>query len=424
MKPKLKPFIPFFGMFGISVVLMYFIVNIINFPNQIKLTENIEHKLRFNSPFSATIVSDAINVLKVNNKPVEGNIKVTLNDTLTIESAQACTAQMTLNAFGFPIKRVTLDIMPELEIVPCGLTVGVEINTDGVMVLGTGAVKMEDGSAYSPSEGKLESGDLILDVNGQNLNNKTDLIHAVENSESDLELRIKRDNTTMTTTVSPIKSAADNQKKIGVWVRDATRGIGTITYYNPVSQKFGALGHGILDVDTKKLMTVKNGTIMEARVTDIKKGSKGSPGELVGELHSNATLGQIKLNTPYGIYGAMDLTGVSKITHKKLPIAMQDQVHEGPAVIYSDVDSEIREYDVYIENVNRFSNDETKGMVLRITDPALLRKTNGIVQGMSGSPIIQNDKVIGAITHVFVQDPAKGYGIFIENMLHEENNIY
>ena len=162
---------------------------------------------------------------------------------------------------------------------------------------------------------------------------------------------------------------------------------------------------------------------MEARITDIKKGGKGSPGELVGELHSDATLGQININTPFGIYGAMDLLGVSKINHEMIPIALQDQVHEGPATIYSNVDLEIKPYDVFIENVNRFSNDETKGMVIRITDPTLLRKTNGIVQGMSGSPIIQNEKLIGAVTHVFVQDPSKGYGIFIENMLRQENNI-
>jgi len=423
MKPRFKSLIPFIGTIGISAVLIYFIFNIINFPNQINLTENIEHKLSFNSPFSATIEADSVNVLKVNDQPVDGNINVTLRDPLTIESSKAGTAQMTLSAFGMPIKRVTLDILPVIEVVPCGLTVGVEIKTDGVMVLGTGSVTTKDGATYNPSVGKLESGDLIVDANGEPLNDKTDLINAVEQSQSDLELKFKRNNTLLTTTISPVKSLQDNQNKIGVYVRDATRGIGTITYYNPVSQKFGALGHGILDVDTRQLMSVKEGTIMEAQITDIKKGDKGSPGELIGELHSNVTLGDIKINTPYGIYGSMDLMGVNKLTAQKMPIALQDQVHDGPAVIYSNVDSEIKQYDVYIENVNRFSNDETKGMILRITDPALLRKTNGIVQGMSGSPIVQDGKIIGAVTHVFVQDPTKGYGIFIENMLRQENTI-
>ena len=423
MKPRLKPLLPFIGMLGISAVLIYFIFNIISFPNEIKLTENIEHKLNFNSPFSATIEPDNINALRVNSRPVEGNISVALREPLTIESEQAGKAQMTLNAFGMPIKRVTLDILPEIEIVPCGLTVGVQISTDGVMVLGTGTVKTKEGGACKPSEGKLESGDLILDANGEPLNKKEDLIEAIVKSQSDLELKFKRNNSLLTTNISPVKSKDDDLNKIGVWVRDATRGIGTITYYNPGSQKFGALGHGILDVDTKQLMSVKEGVIMEAHITNIKKGDKGSPGELVGELHADVTLGNIKINTPYGIYGSMDLMGVNKLTNEKIPIALQDQVHEGPAVIYSNVDTEIKQYDVYIENVNRFSNDETKGMILRITDPALLRKTNGIVQGMSGSPIIQDGKIIGAVTHVFVQDPTKGYGIFIENMLRQENNI-
>jgi len=415
MKPKLKPLLPFIGTLGISILLIYFIINIINFPNEINLTENIEHRLSFNSPFSATIEPDAVTVLKVNNQPVDGNISVTLRDPLTIQSAQAGKAQMTLNAFGMPIKRVTLDILPEIEVVPCGLTVGVQIKTDGVMVLGTGPVKTKEGDC-KPSEGKLESGDLILDVDGKPLNKKEDLISAVENSQSDLELKIKRNNLLLTTNISPVKSNED-KNKLGIWVRDATRGIGTITYYNPGSKKFGALGHGILDVDTKQLMTVKEGSIMEAHITAIKKGDKGSPGELVGELHSEVTLGSIKANTPYGIYGSMDLMGVNKLVNKQMPIALQDQVHEGPAVIYSNVDSEIKQYDIYIENVNRFSNDETKGMILRITDPALLRKTNGIVQGMSGSPVIQNGRLIGAITHVFINDPTQGYAIFIEWML-------
>jgi stage IV sporulation protein B len=330
---------------------------------------------------------------------------------------------MTLSAFGLPIKRVQLDILPEIEIVPCGLTVGVHINTDGVLVLGTEKITTGDGQALDPCEGKLLSGDLILNANGESLGDKKDLKAAVEKSEGDLELTVKRNDSLLTTTISPAKSAADNQLKIGAWVRDATQGIGTITYFNPQTRVFGALGHGILDVDTKRLMTVKNGVIMEAQITNVKKGGKGDPGELKGVLHSKSSLGEIKANTPYGIYGFIDIAGMSKIGHEKMPVGLQDQVHEGPATIYSDVDDTIKEYDVFIESVNRFTNDETKGMVLRITDQSLLRKTNGIVQGMSGSPIIQDGRIIGAVTHVFVRDPTKGYGIFIENMLKQEKML-
>jgi stage IV sporulation protein B len=420
---KIKTIVPFMGMFSISLAMFYFLFSIVNFPNHIQLSEKTLHNLKFNSPFSAKIESDTIGALKVNSKPVEGDISVDLNGSLTIQSEDPGTAQMTLSAFGLPIKRVQLDILPEIEIVPCGLTVGVRINTDGVLVLGTGKVESEDGSSYNPCEGKLISGDLILNANGEYLSNKNDLQKAVADSTTPIELTVKRDNELITTTVSPAKSAEDQKNKLGVWVRDATQGIGTITYFNPQTRVFGALGHGILDVDTKKLMTVKDGSIMEANITDVKKGGKGEPGELVGVLQSKSVLGDIKVNTPYGIYGFIDISGMGKITHEKMSIGLQDQVHEGPATIYSDVDDEIKEYDVFIESVNRFSNDETKGMVIRITDPSLLRKTNGIVQGMSGSPIMQDGKIIGAVTHVFVRDPTKGYGIFIENMLKQERTL-
>ncbi|MDR1914876.1 MAG: hypothetical protein LBQ68_10415, partial [Clostridiales bacterium] len=268
-----KFLVPFVGFFSFSAILIYFLFNIINFPNEIKLTENIEHSLNFNSPFTATITPDSVSALKVNNKPVSENINVSLNDSITIESKETGTAQMTLSAFGLPLKRVTLDIMPEIEIVPCGLTVGVEINTDGVMVLATGSITTADGKSYNPSEGKLTSGDLILDVNGKTLENKWDLSNAVKDADSQLELRVKRDDTLFNTTISPVKSVEDNQNKIGAWVRDATRGIGTVTYYNPANQAFGALGHGILDVDTKQLMSVRDGKIMEAKITSVKKGA-------------------------------------------------------------------------------------------------------------------------------------------------------
>jgi stage IV sporulation protein B len=411
------------GMFTISMILFYFAFSIINFPNEINLTEKTLHSLAFKGPFTATIEPETISALNVNSKPVEGTINISLSEDFTIESQETGTAQMTLSAFGIPIKKVTLDILPDIEIVPCGLTVGVHINTDGILVLGTDKVNAEDGTSCAPSEGKLLSGDIILDANGESLSNKEELIAAVINSDSEVELKVKRNDTLLTTIVTPVKSAKDNKNKLGVWVRDTTQGIGTITYFNPSTRVFGALGHGILDVDTKKLMSVKDGIITEAKITEVKKGGKGAPGELVGTPQNKAVLGEIKINTPYGIYGFMDIIGMSKVGHEKMKIGLQDQVHEGPATIYSNVDSDISMYDVFIESVNKFSNDETKGMVIRITDPSLLRKTNGIVQGMSGSPIIQDDRIIGAVTHVFVRDPSKGYGIFIENMLKQEKNL-
>ena len=208
---------------------------------------------------------------------------------------------------------------------------------------------------------------------------------------------------------------------IGSWVRDSTQGIGTITYINPATNSFGALGHGIMDVDTKRLMSVKNGYITAARIVSVKKGARGTPGELVGEIQIGQVLGQIKTNSPYGIYGIFD-GSLEHTDDQLMRVAKQDQIEEGPAIIRTNVvNNEVTDYEIYIDSVNRFSTDDTKGMVIRITDEALLSQTGGIVQGMSGSPIIQNGKLIGAVTHVFVQEPTKGYGIFIENMIRQDN---
>ena len=326
---------------------------------------------------------------------------------------------MTLKAFGMPIKSMSVNVFQDMEVIPWGRTVGVRIDTNGVLVLGTGVVTDTRGTSQNRVEGILKSGDLILRADGKFLNNKEDLQTAVRDSADSMTLVIQRDGKRSETVVYPV-TGQSGQKNIGVWVRDSTQGIGTITYYNPKTHKFAALGHGIMDVDTKKLMIIKSGELWPSDIYDIKKGRKGAPGELVGKMQSHLIFGRVKANSSMGIFGVIEMTqDIPKATMK---IALQNRVHEGPAKIRSNISgSEINEYDVYIESVNRYSQDSSRGMVLRITDPRLLSKTGGIVQGMSGSPIIQDERLIGAITHVFVQDPSKGYGIFIENMIKQEN---
>ena len=410
--------------FILSVYAAVCAMHILDFPGEIRLTENTEHRLAFQAPLRATITSDTVEALMVNHHFAEGPIRVNLQDPVWIESVGSGTATMTLSAFGFPLREVTLDILPNLKVVPGGITVGVRINTDGVMVLGTGAVTDINGNQHNPSYGKLRAGDLILSANGRDLTSKEDLVAAIAESNDTLTLQIKRDNETSWTTINPIESGRGNM--IGSWVRDSTQGIGTITYFNPSTGTFGALGHGIMDVDTKKLMSVKSGYITAARITSIKKGARGKPGELVGEIETNNILGKVKTNSPVGIYGEMTESGIlytqpiEKDEHLVL-VAKQDQIEEGPAIIRTNVvENEVREFTIYIDSVNRFTTDDTKSMVIRITDPELLKLTGGIVQGMSGSPILQNGKLIGAVTHVFVQDPTKGYGIFIENMIRQD----
>ena len=400
---------------------IYILMTVILFPSKVNVLQGNSQNISFKLPFTVTFEEDAVAVLNINQKPISENINI--EQEITINASEVGLTEMTLNAFGVPVKKIKLEVLPDIEVIPSGKTVGIRINTDGVLVLGTGTVSDEDGKSRNLSGGVFRSGDLIVSANGRTLSNKEDLIKAVNESDDEISFRIKRNEEIIEERIKPIKSKDGNGNKIGVWVRDSTQGIGTITYYNPKTNNFAALGHGILDIDTKQLMSIKDGKIMPSEISSIKEGKKGTPGELVGNIHTSEQLGEIKINTNFGVYGSVG--GDSEIAKgEAVKIALQDNIYVGPATIRSNVEKgNVEEYDVYIEKVNRYSSDETKGMIVRITDPKLLSKTSGIVQGMSGSPIIQDGKLVGAVTHVFVQDPTKGYGIFIESMIEQEKKI-
>ena len=288
------------------------------------------------------------------------------------------------------------------KVIPGGMTVGIRINTSGVMVVRTDYISDTDGKDHSPSEDILNPGDLIISANGKLVTNAEELHAEILNSDDTIELSIKRDDAILERTIAPIICSHTNENKIGTWVRDSTQGIGTLTYINPTTMKFGALGHGIMDIDTKKLMAVSGGDMWDADVKTIKKGKRGAPGELVGDIAIGDSLGAVRMNNSYGLYGTMD-TDAKWLSNEPMPIASKCEVVTGPATILTNIGSDsVSSYEVIIESLNKNSCDNTKGIVIRITDDSLLDKTNGIVQGMSGSPIIQNHKLVGAITHVFV----------------------
>jgi len=394
-------------------------IYLLRLPNEIRLTEFASHRLIIGLPLRASFFSETAAVSKVNYKPVTSNLSVRTRAPLTIKTDSAGQAQMTIGAFGVPMRRIVLEVVPDIKVVPLGTAIGVRINTDGVMVLGFNSFLGADGEIHSPADDVLRAGDLIFAANGVNLACKEDLHRIIANSTGDVTLALRRGEQDINLTISPATAQADGLRRIGAWVRDSTKGIGTLTFYNPRTGAFGALGHGIVDVDTKKLMPVKSGKIMPSTVTNVKRGTRGVPGELEGAVDIDRTIGEIKTNSTSGIYGTLHPAARPIIvTRDPMPIALRSHIKEGPATILTSVCGKTpREFDIYIESVNRFSTDETKGMVIRITDPELLKITGGIVQGMSGSPILQNGRLVGAVTHVFVQDPTKGYGIFIENML-------
>ena len=307
----------------------------------------------------------------------------------------------------------------ETQLVPVGITVGVRFYTDGIMVLGTDKFNDSFGKPQNPSEGKLQAGDILLKANGATMYSHAQLSQTIALATDCITLEVLRDGAILSIDIHPATCGTDGHPKIGCWVRDSTQGIGTITYYDPATNRFGALGHGIMDVDTRKLMKVRYGQIMESHIIDVVKGKKGEPGELIGEIRPDTVIGTINKNTSLGLYGDIN-RGYTGLPTDTLAAARHDQIHQGPAKILSNIEGGgIKSYDVYIESVNEDSSAE-KGLVVRITDQGLITRTNGIVQGMSGSPIVQGGKIVGAITHVFVQNPLRGYGVFIEKMMHEE----
>lgn len=322
----------------------------------------------------------------------------------------------------FPLAAVLILSLPQTALaqqrmlVPVGKTVGVTLDTEGLLVLGTGSVCGEKDVIAEPCKGILKAGDRILAANGQVLENKEAFLDVVENSGGEkLTLLLERDGKQKEVRVTPVFSKADDGYKIGAWVRDSIQGIGTVTYYDPNSSTFGALGHGVYDVDTGELMVIRDGALASAELTEIVKGQKGAAGELVGKVDLQEKISKVERNTENGIFG---LAEGKVFDGKTLPVAETEEIRKGHAIILSDLEGHgVKEYAIQIENVDKGGAKDNKDMTIRIIDERLLKLTGGIVQGMSGSPILQDGKIIGAVTYVMVNHPDVGYGIFIENML-------
>lgn len=312
----------------------------------------------------------------------------------------------------------------EKMLIPGGSVIGVTMESNGILVLGTGNVTGQDRHIYSPADKILKEGDIIIKADGIELNDKEALLNAVENSNNDVTLTVFRNDEYIDVNVTPVKCIEDGTRKIGVWVRDSTQGIGTLTYIDPDDLSFGALGHGVYDADTGDLMALKSGNVVGSTLTGIRKSEKGVPGELSGVLNKAVILGNVKANTECGIYGKVTSEAVNTLYSEPIPVASIDEIQTGEATILCSLDGKnVNEYKIMIEDINTSASDADKGLVIRITDEQLKNAAGGIVQGMSGSPIIQNGKLIGAVTHVFVREPTKGYGIFAASMLNEDEKI-
>ncbi len=338
------------------------------------------------------------------------------------QTAELHDSGYTAKVFGvIPAKNVDKGISKDLKLIPCGDVFGVKFFTRGVVITGISEVESREGIISPAAKAGLKTGDVILSVNGKQINTVEEMTDAVEDSQgSELELEFVRDDKNYKTLICPIRSLSDESYKAGLWVRDSTAGIGTCTYYDPKDGSFAALGHGIYDADAELLMPLLKGAVVEITLDDIIKGREGHPGELKGSFGSTK-IGSLIANNSCGIFGV--LTEPPELVREALPVGVKSDIKLGPATILSNVDGcGIVEYNIEIAKIYS-GNEKTKNFVIKVTDPALIEKTGGIVRGMSGSPILQNGKLIGAVTHVMVNDPMRGYGIFIENMLAEAEKI-
>ncbi|ABR33883.1 SpoIVB peptidase [Clostridium beijerinckii] len=325
-----------------------------------------------------------------------------------------------------PLKAVEVQKIKDLEICPGGNPVGVRVNSEGVIIVGYSEIEINNKKEESPGKAAgLEIGDVILRVNGENMENSMDLLKTIKECDNEsIKVDILRNDENLTKTIH-LKKENNKDYKIGLWIRDSTAGVGTMTFFDPTTKKFGALGHPITDADTNEPFLVKKGDLLESSIISVRKGEKGSPGELKGIfLNEETPTGNIEKNTQSGIFGEIKNTQVLNNKIKPLKVGFRDEISVGKAKIITTVDeSGPQEFDIEIEKTLNQSIPGSKSMVIKITDPRLLQKTGGIVQGMSGSPIIQNDKIVGAVTHVLINKPDTGYGIYIEWMLQEAGII-
>lgn len=396
--------------------------NFASFPDELRLFSGQDRELHLSMPVHAQVTVNP-DIVKVNGN-ARNSFQVDLNEPISLHSDQSGATEMKLKLFGkIPLKTVKVNVVPDLKIIPGGQTIGVKIKSDGIMVVGHHLVAAAEDKKTSPGEeAKVQVGDLIVKIDDtpiKDVSEVADIVKKAGEQNKPLHLTIMRNGQPLTVAIQPTYDIYDKSYRLGLYIRDSAAGVGTLTFYAPDQGVYGALGHVITDMDTQTPIPIGDGQIVHSNVTSISKSQNGEPGEKRANFtNESKILGNITKNTPFGIFGKMYGSPEHSLHKEPIPVAFAEEVKEGPAQIYTVVNGQkVEKFDIEVVHVTKQDFPATKGMVIKITDPRLLEKTGGIVQGMSGSPIIQNGKVIGAVTHVFVNDPSSGYGCFIEWML-------
>lgn len=396
--------------------------------DNIRIFEGQEHSFQVRFPLDLYIKADKEGILDINGSPLTSSTfsRLNFNNNISLKGKTQGDVTLELSLFQglIPLKQLTVNVLPGMEVMAGGHSIGIKLHEEGIIVAGYYYLEKETESFSPAQEGGIQIGDILLKVNGINLRdvNRAEEIIKRESSKGPLTFLLNRKGNILQATVIPYFWPQDQEYRIGLYIRDNAAGVGTLTFYDPKSNYYGALGHIITDLDTNSALEINEGVIVRADVIDVKAAQRGQPGEKAGIFREGKDIvGSIEKNTPFGIYGR--LSNISEhITPypDPLPLALSFQVEPGPAEILTVIEgNKIQSFKIEIERTANQNKPGDKGMIIRVVDENLLEVTGGIIQGMSGSPIIQNGKLVGAVTHVFVNDPTRGYGIYAEWMARE-----
>lgn len=404
-----------FHILGFAIVFLFFATYEYykhSVPDTICMKTDSTQEINWNIPASGAVFADSSQVVSFQ-RPVT-----------IITGSEEKTYALDLKLFGVvPLKKIDVEIVKSKELIPLGSPIGIYMKTQGVLVLDTGSFLNANGQECSPAKNIISPGDYLIAMDGTAITGKNQVKDYIEAGKGKpISFQVKHGKEIKEVEITPQKYNG-MLYKAGMWLRDSAQGIGTITYIDE-DLNFGALGHGINDIDVGELLDLGSGLLYKTEIISIKKGSRGEPGEITGLIlyEPNQICGVITQNSNVGIYGSVSEEIYEKLKNEKIPIAFKQEVSLGPAKILCQLGSQRKYYDINITGLDYNNSQINQRIAFKVTDKELLQLTGGIVQGMSGSPIIQNGKIIGAVTHVFINDPTKGYGIFIENMMEEYVN--
>lgn len=393
----------------ILIIIFIYVCNISFMPDSIILIQG--EKLNLNTLFGLSI------------KQIENNGTIQASSLLNKEKvSEVGKVDFNLSLFNtIQLKEITVNVIPKTKVVPIGKSIGMKLYTDGVLVVGMSEI--EGKKPYQNSG--IEEGDRIVEINNNQIDTTDELINTVNRSNGE-EVKIKyieTDNSVKTTSIKPVKTG--NEYKLGLWVRDAAAGVGTLTFYEPESQMYAALGHGITDIDTSELINIASGELVTTNILSIVKGKKGEPGEIRGTIENGFEVGKVYKNTRFGVYGNLTNKNIFNISNNNaIDVASREEIETGKAEILCELENgNTKSYEIEIQKIFTNNNEDNKSMLIKVTDDELIEKTGGIIQGMSGAPIIQNEKFIGAVTHVLVSDPTQGYAVFADIMIKQMKEV-